>query len=382
MKHDRLTLALAAACALAAPAAHAGIDLGTVAGSELSFEGMVQTDGYWYDSDVRDLDADAGDGSDTDFGLRRAELVLKGKGPGRFDWTIGYDASGDGKFLDAYGRYRFGGGLAPHLQVGQFKQPNSMEELSSTKNNDFIAKALVTNTFAVGRRLGVGSGISGDDWGLAGSMFSRELTRDRAHGVGYGVRGWWAPVNGDGNLLHLGVSHVDHDTDADSLRRRARPGADMANRLVDTGTFTDADRVATTGFEALWARGPVKLQGEYMRSQVSRLGAAGDFTGTGGYVSGVWNLTGEDWGYKGGVPATPKAAEPGKGLWQVGLRYDTLDLDDGPVAGGAIDTLTAGVNWYWQKNLKFALNYVKVSSDRAGVADDPSIIEARVQLHW
>src|SRR5690606_6739017 len=108
----------------------------------------------------------------------------------------------------------------------------------------------------------------------------------------------------------------------------------------------------------------------------------GDFTGTGGYVSGVWNLTGDDWGYKGGVPATPKATEPGKGLWQVGLRYDTLDLDDGAVAGGSIDTLTAGVNWYWQKNLKLWLVYGKLSSGRARVADDLSMIWARVHLHW
>ena len=40
------------------------------------------------------------------------------------------------------------------MQVGQFKQPNSLEELSSTKNNDFISKAMVTNTFGVARRLG------------------------------------------------------------------------------------------------------------------------------------------------------------------------------------------------------------------------------------
>lgn len=382
MKHDALALALLAALgALAVPAARA-TDLGELAGSQVSFEGLVQTDGYWYDSDVAALDADPGDGDDTDFGLRRAELVLKGKGPGAFDWSIGYDASGDGKFLDTYGRYKFGGTLSPYLQVGQFKQPNSLEELSSTKNNDFIAKALVTNTFAVSRRLGVGSGVSGGDWGVTGSVFTRELTRDRAHGPGYGLRGWWAPVNGDGNLLHLGVSHVDYDTDADALRLRARPGADMANRLVDTGRFTDTDRVATTGFEGLWARGPVKLQGEYMRSRVSRMGPDGDFTATGGYVSGLWNITGESWGYKAGTPSTPKPAEPGKGLWQLGLRYDTLDLDDGAVAGGSLDTLTAGVNWYWRKHFKVALNYVKASSDRGGLADDPSILEARVQLHW
>ena len=189
-------------------------------------------------------------------------------------------------------------------------------------------------------------------------------------------------MHGDGNVLHLGLSRVDHDTDADTLRVRARPGADMSNRLVDTGTFTDADRVATTGFEALWLRGPVKLQGEYMRSRVTRLGSAGDFAGSGGYISGVWNLSGETWDYKGGTPSTPKAAEPGSGMWQLGLRYDTLDLDDGAIAGGSLDTLTAGVNWYWQKNFKFALDYVKVASDRRGVSDDPSILEARMQLHW
>ena len=69
-------------------------------------------------------------------------------------------------------------------------------------------------------------------------------------------------------------------------------------------------------------------------------------------------------------------------MWQLGLRYDTLDLDDGAIAGGSLDTLTAGVNWYWQKNFKFALDYVKVASDRRGVSDDPSILEARMQLHW
>ena len=29
-----------------------------------------------------------------------------------------------------------------------------------------------------------------------------------------------------------------------------------------------------------------------------------------------------------------------------------------------MNTWTAGVNWYWRSNFKFALNYVKVSSDR------------------
>src|SRR3546814_7697066 len=73
----------------------------------------------------------------------------------------------------------------------------------------------------------------------------------------------------------------------------------------------------------------------------------------------LWNLTGETWGYKGGVPTTPLPDQPGSGMWQLGLRYDTIDLNDGAVEGGKMNTWTAGVNWYWRSNFKFALNYVK-----------------------
>ena len=373
MTHKRHLLPLALLGALAAPAAHA----------EFEVEGLLQTDAYWYDSAFTDLDADATDGDDADYGLRRAEIVLKGKGPGNFDWVLGYDASGDGKFLDANVRYKLGGSKTHYVQAGQYKQPNSMEELSSTKNNDFVAKAMITNTLATGRRLGVQYGVGGGDWSLSASAFGRELTRDRAHGSGYGLRGTWAPINEEGRVLHLGVSYVDHDTDGDSVRLRARPDADFANRLVDTGTLADTDRLSTLGLEAFWLRGPLKLQGEFMQSTVDRYQAGNaDFDATGGYASAVWNVTGEAFGIKGGVPGTPGASDPARGLWQVGMRYDTLDLDDGSVEGGRMDTWTAGVNWYWRSNFKLMLNYVRVDSERRGIEDNPGIVEARAQLHW
>jgi phosphate-selective porin OprO/OprP len=383
MKPSPSLLSLALLAALAAPAAHAEIAIDNIADSEVSFEGMLQTDAYWYDSDFTDLDADPADGSDADYGLRRAEIGFKGKGPGNFEWALGYDASGDGKFLDAFAKYKLGGNGNRYLQLGQFKQPNSLEELSSTKNNDFVSKAMITNTFAVSRRLGVGAGIGDKDWGITASAFGRELTRNRAHGSGFGARGYWAPVNGKGNILHLGLSYADYDTDADTLRYRARPDADLSNRLIDTGNLTDTDRIGTLGVEGMWIHGPVKLQAEYMSSKVSRYGTgSADFTGTGGYVSGVWNVTGETWGYKGGTSSTPLPDNPAAGMWQLGLRYDTMDLDDSGVLGGKMDTITAGVNWYWRSNFKFLVNYVKASSDRAGISDDPGILEARAQFYW
>ena len=383
MKLSPNILSLALLAALAAPAAHAEIAIDNIADSEVSFEGLLQTDAYWYDSDFINLDADPADGSDADYGLRRAELVLKGKGPGNFEWALGYDASGDGKFLDAFAKYKLGGNGNHFIQAGQFKQPNSLEELSSTKNNDFISKAMVTNTFAVARRLGVGYAYGDSNWGVTASMFGRELTRNRAHGSGYGARGFWAPINDKGNVLHLGLSYVDYDTDADTLRYRARPDADLSNRLIDTGNLLDTDRIGTLGVEGMWIHGPVKLQAEYMSSKVSRYGAGSeDFTGTSGYVSGVWNVTGETWGYKAGTPGTSLPDNPAAGMWQLGLRYDSMDLDDASVLGGKMNTITAGVNWYWRSNFKFMLNYVKASSDRRGISDDPGILEARAQFYW
>lgn len=379
MKLAPKLLAAAIVAGLSTPAL-AEITIDVVGGSEVSLEGLVQFDYNQFDSDVVRLNGDALDGSEADSELRRAEIVLKGKGPGMFNWVVGYDAKAD-KFLDTNVQYRFSG--ATTLTVGQYKQPNSLEELSSTKNNDFISKAMVTNTFGVARRLGAALSTGGDTWTLTGSVFGRELTRNLAHGSGYGARFTWMPVKEDGRMLHLGLSAVDYDTDADTVRIRTRPQADLAaQRLVDTGNLVASDRQQTLGVEGLWVEGPVKVQAEYMRSNIDRYHAAGDFTGDSWYVSGLWNVTGETWGYKNGVVTTGGPSEPASGMWQLGLRYDTIDLDDGSVLGGQMDSWTAGVNWYWRSNYKFALNYVKVNSDRRGISDDPSILEARVQLFW
>jgi phosphate-selective porin OprO/OprP len=164
---------------------------------------------------------------------------------------------------------------------------------------------------------------------------------------------------------------------------RARPQADLAGqRIVDTGSLRDTDRIATTGTEAMWIHGPLKLQGEYMKSTTERYrDGVDDFSGSAGYVSAVWNVTGETFGYKAGVPTTPLPSN----------------------LGGEMDTLTLGVNWYVRSNFKLMLNYVKADSSRyigrtsatyandaindnrtfnAVIDDNPDILEARVQFYW
>ncbi|KRG69003.1 OprO/OprP family phosphate-selective porin [Pseudoxanthomonas dokdonensis] len=388
MKLLHCTLALAVATIIAAPAAKAEVAIDVVGGSEVSFEGLVQADGYWYDNDQLNLDADPGDGDDTDFGLRRAELVLKGKGPGNIEWVLGYDASTSGnKFLDTNIKYKFGGDKNNYLVLGQFKQPNSMEELSSTKNNDFISKALITNLYGTGRRLGASYNYGSDDWQVTASYFGRELTRDLNHGSGYGLRGGWAPLNESGKIFYMGLSYVNRDVDGDTIRLRSRPASDLSQRLIDTN-IRNADRLWTTGLESFFVSGPFKLQAEYMTTTVDRYETGfadepgGDYTTDGYYVSALWNVTGETWSNKAGTPGTAGAENPAGGMWQLGLRYDSVDLNDGVEQPGKMDIVTAGVNYYWRQNFKLMLDYSMISGTRNGVNDDPNVIGARAQFYW
>ncbi|MEO5596873.1 MAG: OprO/OprP family phosphate-selective porin [Lysobacteraceae bacterium] len=401
----KLLPSLLAAAVLAAlsPSARADITIDQFdffGGSEVTLEGLIQTDFDKYNRDVANLNASVKDGTDSDSEFRRAEFTLKGKGT-KFDWAVGYDPKAK-KFLDTNVKFKLGAYTS--ITAGQFKQPNSMEELSSTKNNDFVAKSMITNTFGVSRRLGVAFATGADNWTFTGSAFGDELTRGLAHGNGFGARGTWAPIKNGDNTLHFGLSYVDYQAE-DPLgdgrtRIRAKPDADLSGaRLIDTGQFTDGERIRTAGVEGLWLHGPFKLQGEYMSSRTGRK-LHQDFTGDGWYVQGVWNITGEKFGYKSGGPTTPLPDEPASGMWQLGVRYDSMDLNDGRllagvpfpvvdgVLGGKEHNLTVGVNYYWHSNFKLMLNYVKVNSERyntalhAFVKDDPSIIEARAQFYF
>lgn len=405
MKLALNVLSLATLAALSS-AAKAEITIDMIGGSEVSFEGLVQTDAYWYSDDRTVLSSDAVDGVDTDFGMRRAEIILKGKGPGMWNWVLGYDARSD-KFLDANVQYKFNGQTS--VTVGQYKQPNSLEELSSTKNNDFISKAMTTNLQGMSRRVGAKIETDYGNWGGTASYFGNEITNNESpslgSGDGFGLRGYYAPIKSEGNLLHFGLSYIDMEArnslDQSWARLRVRPDSDQANqRLIDTGDIKDADRLKTTGLEGAFIKGPFKVQAEYMTTTVTR-DLTSNFKGDSWYLYGVWNITGETWGYKGGTITTGLGDDPAKGMWQVGVRYDTADLNDGnvnftnPLApvvtgvmGGEESNWTVGVNWYWRSNFKLSANYVMADSSKYNTTakkildDNPDIFQMRAQFYW
>lgn len=332
--------------------------------------GRAQLDYAFYDDDVREL----GDGGE----VRRARLFAAGELAEDWEYKAQFDfAGGDVATKDFYLAYT--GLQAGTVTIGQFKQPLSLENLTSSKYLTFIERALPVG-LASDRRLGIGFDRGGDNYVFAASVYGQEVEEEGLdEGLGAGARLAWTPVRTGDNLVHLGVAGAwEEAPDAsDTLRLRERPESHVTGvRLVDTGTLTNVDDLTRAGLEAAWVHGPFSLQGEILGIDVNRTSGA-DFSGEGWYAFGSWFLTGESRPYKGGAFGRVKPRGDA-GAWELALRYSTLDFDDGPVSGGEEDNLTVGLNYYVTPHLKFQGNYTQVESTRDGVSDDPNILQFRV----
>ena len=57
------------------------------------------------------------------------------------------------------------------------------------------------------------------------------------------------------------------------------------------------------------------------------------------------------------------------GAWQVGVRYNHLDLNDKGINGGILDNWTAGLNWFWNPNMKWQFNYMETDRNVANATN-------------
>ena len=91
-------------------------------------------------------------------------------------------------------------------------------------------------------------------------------------------------------------------------------------------------------------------------------------------------LTGETRPFKGGnfdrVRPFKKLGKDGLGAFELALRYDNLDLSNTPVlarAGNEAQSVTLGLNWYFNPYAKLMFNWVRFSGDNTPL--DPDRLE-------
>jgi phosphate-selective porin OprO and OprP len=278
------------------------------------------------------------------------------------------------------------------LRTGQFHVPFSLEELTSDNFIDFIERSLV-NTLAPGRDRGVK--LWGDLMGgiityhLGGFNGTVEDTSDNNGDKDLAFRLEYAPFRTSKSFWLKGLQFAGNVTWGGESNLTTPPGQTIA-RTPNRFTFfasqnAQGDRLRYGGDFAWWV-GPASLKFEYdvQTNQRNGLGPGGtnldEVTASGWYVSGTYVMTGEEKQRSGNViprrPFSPFSDQSGIGAIELGLRWAELSFDsDSPVnlfssslspvnipGGGTTATngaqsLTLGLNWYFNEWTRAMLNW-------------------------
>ena len=357
---------------------------------KLKIGGRIQNDWAYYCTDDKEVGTADGDDFDEGVEFRRARLYFSGTIYDDLEFKAQYDfADGDSDFKDVYLGFKnvpYVGGV----RIGHFKEPFSLEELTSSKYITFMERS-PANTFAPSRNTGVmlHNAIFDKRMTWAAGVFRQ--TDDFGEGVGgrdYNVTARltglpWYEEDGK-RLLHLGVGYTHQNYEDDVIRFRARPESHLAPRVVDTGTFP-AEHGDLLGAEVAWVHGPFSLQGEYMHAFMEGDSHfIGDPRFWAASVQASYFLTGEHRPYKASNGTFDKVKpfknfgkDEGPGAWELAARYSYLNLNDAGVNGGRLRDLTLGLNWYLNPNLRITWNYVFADPSDGG---DVDIFQMRFQL--
>ena len=341
---------------------------------DIKLSGRIFYDYTQATADTADLEIDGTE-------LRTARLALAGKTDG-IDFKVELETNEASEFIvtDAYADFAVSG-TSWKIRAGNFKTPNSLEEQTSGRFTTFAERAAFTDAFDFDRGLGIAAHTKGNDWTfMAGAFGGNVNDTPSEEGLALAARGTYTPIHTNDMLVHLGASvrYREIDERQSNLRYRQRPFARLPGRMISTGPITDSDMLI--GLEGAVIRGPFWASAEYadVRSNLTA-GSTGHFTGSGfeaGYFFGGQRT------YKDGKFERPKVSHPvtenGLGALAVSAAYDTLDLTDAGVDGGAMSTALIGVSWYPTSKTRVGLSLFQSDANLGASTSglDPAFADA------
>jgi len=323
-----------------------------------------------------------------------------GRGPDPTLYSLEFGTV-NGSFYMTNGWLRWQGvQYAGNVQAGYETVPQTLENIYAFNALTFMEASSMSLAFSPGKRLGVeadrtfsdermylsvGVYSVGSDPGLNGGSVAQTLLYPVVRFTGlpiYDDRG-----TDDVKLLHLGISVGYQLAKGAQFEFRSRPESFIAPYLVNTGTL-QADVSSLVGLESIYMNGRFTLTGELTGTRLMG-GTVNDASFWGGYVSAGWFLTGEQRRYNRDsaqviAPLVPNREFSWKdwtgGAWEVAARLSYVDLDSENVLGGKMAIAMLGLNWYWNRYLRWQLN-----TGYANVIDGPSpgnlyILQARLQM--
>jgi phosphate-selective porin OprO and OprP len=307
---------------------------------------------------------------------------------------------------------------AAQFKFGQFKMPYSLEQMQTELYTDFMERSM-GDVISPGKERGLqvwGYPKDGLYYAVAisnGQGINANDTNNAVDNKDLLARGSvnFPELFGNRNFVaHLGASYSQGTIPVGAAfagRTEAR-GITFFTPSAFTGDDTDRTRY---GLDTAFAFGSAKLQAEWMRASFSGRSAAGagavatdyDKNINAYYASVVWMVTGEHYAdfYRNGLFGRPRPlgnftlGGPGRGAWEVGLRYSKFDASDfqtttAALVGSGVKPATSsneatawtlGVKWLPNPNVRLMLNYIETKFDtpvtvaNTGRSGPPAVVD-------
>jgi phosphate-selective porin len=286
-----------------------------------------------------------------------------------------------------------------NVQVGYETVPQTLENIYPFVALTFMEASSMSLAFSPGNRVGVeafrtfdnerlhvsaGAYSIGSDPGLNGGSVTQTLLYPVVRVTGLPV--FADHGKNDVTLVHLGVSVGYQFAKGSQFEFRSRPESFIAPYLVDTGEI-DANQASLYGLEAIYMDGPFTLTGEVAGTHIKGDSQVNDFWG--GYISAGYFLTGEQRGYDKHSGSLVGTLQPNRefswknktwGAWELAARLSYVDLNSGTVLGGRMGIGMVGLNWYWNRYVRWQLNAGYASVSGGSSPGDLYILQARLQM--
>lgn len=267
------------------------------------------------------------------------------------------------------------------LRLGQFFEPISQEDMTSTRFIDFVERSPL-NRLMPGREIGLqASGMLFDDvlsyavMALNGGALLNDQGRavvDREDEKELAVLLRVTPFRNSGQDFLKGL-RVGVGASVGSVDELGAAGLDLVSTelsilWLDSTAGTFNGRRTRINPQLSWPIGPFCLSAEYLLREDELVDGSleGEVESSGWYVAASYVLTGED--------KKPEARIVPKGDWgavELAVRFANVTVDNAVDAGIAVaagnaeevSTFTAGVNWWITRYVRVSVNAVVENYD-------------------
>ncbi|MCL2305240.1 MAG: porin [Planctomycetaceae bacterium] len=346
------------------------------------------------------------------FGIRDARLGVSGSAYDFLDYQfeLGFENENGANFKDAFLGIKYVPVLG-YVRVGNQEVEDGCSEVYASLNYTFMEPPAPAADQFTARRLGITSrhffaknrvrlflGAFG-----AKNISGKHQQIDCDQGIILNARLIHALMfQKDGRKMFFYGGYYSFTESNDPQKYAGvRPGS--WGLMGDSPTLL-ADNIHKAGFETVYQNGPFCLQTDlFVRyfSDAATSSTNGDATLYGGFVMGRYFLTRGDYrkyNLESGRWSSVVVNCPfllsqrgsynfleGPGAWEVAAYYGFLNNDDFEniaAVYGMEHQIGAALNWYWNPQLKWALNYVHFMADNNVSKPSVDAIGLSCRLHW